>query len=83
VRTLNRAQLYQKTARTNSLFAGHLLLFPKPKYRGPDNVTYFLGDEFERELSRDKSVKWLIEFYESWNPDCNEFAGVFSELSAK
>lgn len=67
----------------SSFTSGHLLLFPKPKYKGPENVRYFLGDDFEKELSRDKSVTWIIEFYESWNPDCNEFAGVFSELSAK
>lgn len=46
-------------------------------------MTYFMGDEFEKELSRDKKIKWLIEFYATWNPDCNEFAGVFGELSAK
>jgi thiol-disulfide isomerase/thioredoxin len=61
----------------------HILLFPKPKYKGPENVTYFLGDEFEKELTKDKKVRWLIEFYATWNPDCNEFAGVFGELSAK
>lgn len=46
-------------------------------------MTYFMGDDFEKELARDKKVKWLIEFYATWNPDCIEFAGVFSELSAK
>lgn len=46
-------------------------------------MTYFLGDDFEKELSKDKKVVWLIEFYATWNPDCNEFASVFSELSAK
>lgn len=60
-----------------------MLLFPKPKYKGPENVTYFMGDEFEKELVKDKKVKWLVEFYATWNPDCNEFAGVFGELSAK
>lgn len=60
-----------------------MLLFPKPKYRGPENITYFLGDDFEKELAKDKSVKWLVEFYTTWNPDCNEFVGVFAELSAK
>lgn len=60
-----------------------MLLFPKPKYKGPENVTYFMGEEFEKELARDKKVKWLIEFYATWNPDCNEFASVFGELSAK
>lgn len=42
-----------------------------------------MGDEFERTLAKDDKVKWLIEFYATWNPDCNEFANVFSELSAK
>lgn len=60
-----------------------MLLFPKPKYKGPEKVTYFMGDEFEKELIADKKVKWLIEFYATWNPDCNEFASVFGELSAK
>ena len=60
-----------------------MLFFPKPKYKGPENVTYFIGEEFEKELARDKKVEWLIEFYATWNPDCTEFAGVFSELSAK
>lgn len=61
----------------------HMLMFPKPRYRGPDQVTYFVGDDFERELTKDPKANWLIEFYETWNPDCNDFAGVFSELSAK
>lgn len=60
-----------------------MLLFPKPRYKGPENVTYFLGDEFEKELAKDKNTQWLIEFYATWNPDCNEFAGTFSELSAR
>lgn len=61
----------------------HILLFPKPKYKGPDHVTYFIGEEFERRLAADKSSIWLVEFYATWNPDCTEFASVFKELSAK
>lgn len=61
----------------------HALLFPKPKYKGPDKITYFLGDEFEKKLAQDKTTRWMIEFYASWNPDCNQFSGVFSELSTK
>lgn len=42
-----------------------------------------MGEEFEKELAKDKKVVWFIEFYATWNPDCNEFAATFSELSAK
>ena len=76
--------LRQGAIRTNDpMITAHMLLFPKPRYKGSDNVTYFMGEEFERTLAKDKKVKWLIEFYATWNPDCNEFASVFSELSAK
>ncbi|KAG9510557.1 Thioredoxin-related transmembrane protein 2-like protein, partial [Fragariocoptes setiger] len=61
----------------------HMLLLPKPRYKGPENVTYFVGEEFEKELAKNNGVDWLIEFYAGWNPDCNEFAGVFAELSAR
>lgn len=61
----------------------HMLLLPKPKYKGPDNVTYFVGEEFEKQLRTEKSSEWLVEFYATWNPDCTEFASVFKELSTK
>lgn len=82
-RTLNQISRYRLIPNIVCRSKAHILLFPKPKYKGPENVTYFLGDEFEKELAKDKKVKWLIEFYATWNPDCNEFAGVFGELSAK
>lgn len=61
----------------------HLLLLPEPVYQGPEHVTYFRADEFEKELTRDRRVVYLIEMYAAWNPVSVDFASCFAELSAR
>ncbi|XP_015793016.1 thioredoxin-related transmembrane protein 2 homolog [Tetranychus urticae] len=60
----------------------HLLLMPEPCYKGPENMTYFNGNDLEESIKREKGTVWLIELYAAWNPTCIEFAPTFSELSA-
>jgi thiol-disulfide isomerase/thioredoxin len=61
----------------------HLLLLPEPSYEGPENISYFGGNDLEEELERDKRIVWLIELYATWSPPCIEFSSVFSQISAK
>lgn len=60
------------------------LFFPEPTYSGPENITYFRGTQaLEDEMERDKNVTWLVAFITMWNPACNNFAPIFSQLSAE
>ncbi|CAG2169482.1 unnamed protein product [Oppiella nova] len=61
----------------------HLLVLPEPSYEGPEDISYFRGEDFTQELENDKRVVWLIELYTAWSPPCIDFSSVFSELSGK
>ncbi|XP_013404667.1 thioredoxin-related transmembrane protein 2-B isoform X2 [Lingula anatina] len=65
------------------LCLAHIAFLPKPMYSGPELITYFRANGLREELSKDKRVTWLVEFYAAWSPACVNFAPVFSELSAK
>ena len=60
-----------------------LLLLPEPTYGGPENVSYFKGEDLEETISDDKRIVWLVELYTAWSPPCIDFSNVFSELSNK
>jgi len=57
------------------------LLFPEPTYKGPENVTYFRGNDMDEELKREKKIVWIVEFYTAWNPSCVNFAPIYADLS--
>jgi len=63
------------------LIFAHIMLLPKPVYRGPENIVYFRGPNLCDEIKRDKNVTWMITFFVAWSPKCVAFAPVFSELS--
>ncbi|CAB3369563.1 Hypothetical predicted protein [Cloeon dipterum] len=57
------------------------LIFPEPVYKGPENVTYFRGNDMEEEIKREKKIVWVVTFYTAWNPSCVNFAPIFAEIS--
>ncbi|EDV21723.1 uncharacterized protein TRIADDRAFT_59737 [Trichoplax adhaerens] len=57
------------------------LLFPEPVYAGPDKVEYFSDSNIQDEITRDKSITWLIAFYTPWSNTCVRLAPVFAQLS--
>ncbi|GMR42380.1 hypothetical protein PMAYCL1PPCAC_12575, partial [Pristionchus mayeri] len=60
-----------------------MVVFPEPVYNGPENVTYFQGQELFEELTKKNGTTWIIEFYASWSPECRHIAPVFAKLSEK
>jgi thiol-disulfide isomerase/thioredoxin len=61
----------------------HFVFFPQAIYKGPENVIYLRGCHLDDEIKRDERVTWLVCFYASWSPPCNDFAPAFAELSNK
>jgi len=60
------------------------LLLPQPTYAGPQEIMYFRdGKTFKEEISKNRKVMWVVEFYTAWNPACVNFAPIFAELSHK
>ncbi|XP_057318024.1 thioredoxin-related transmembrane protein 2 homolog [Microplitis mediator] len=60
------------------------LILPEPTYQGPQNITFIRGaNGLEEELKRDTRIIWLVAFYTAWNPACNTFAPIYSQLSAE
>jgi len=59
------------------------LLLQEPTYSGPENVVYFKSlATLEESVKQDKQhTVWLVCFYTIWNPTCNNFAPIFSQLS--
>ena len=68
---------------TKKQFSVQLLLLPEPTYSGPENVSYFRGEDLEEAIAADKRVTWLVELFTMWSPPCIDFAPVFAELSNK
>lgn len=61
----------------------HFVFLPQPVYKGPQNIQYFRSTHLEHEVKRDERVTWVICFYATWSPPCNDFAPVFAEISNK
>ena len=61
----------------------HFVFLPQPVYSGPENVVYLRGCHLSNEIKRDERVTWLVCFYATWSPPCNDFAPVFARLSTK
>lgn len=61
----------------------HFVFLPQPVYKGPENIQYLRSTNLEHEIKRDDRVTWLVCFYASWSPPCNDFAPVFAEISNK
>lgn len=57
------------------------LLVPTPIYHGPSKVISLDFVEFEKEVIRNKSYTWLIEFDCSWSPASQYLAADFSDIS--
>lgn len=61
----------------------HFVFLPQPVYKGPENLVYLRGCHLDNEIKRDERITWLVCFYATWSPPCNDFAPVFAELSNK
>ncbi|CAB3402507.1 unnamed protein product [Caenorhabditis bovis] len=60
-----------------------MLLFPEPVYSGPEQVTYFQGDQLFQELTKNRNTVWVIQFFTTWSPECKHTTPVFAKLSEK
>ncbi|XP_071945257.1 thioredoxin-related transmembrane protein 2-like [Antedon mediterranea] len=58
-----------------------VLIFPEPAFKGPENITYFKGEQFFEELENNPRTTWMLECYAAWSPTCQRFASVFADLS--
>eukprot|EP00794_Sanderia_malayensis_P017500 gene17500-19250_t len=54
---------------------------PEPKYKGPENITYFRGQALEEELMHNPRSVYVVEFFASWSTHCTHFSEVFSKIS--
>jgi len=59
------------------------VMFPEPIYPDSDRVIFFHGEGLQRELGRDKSIVWVIEFFTSWSSECRYMSPTFSQLSER
>ncbi|EFO98618.1 hypothetical protein CRE_20213 [Caenorhabditis remanei] len=59
------------------------VLFPEPAYTGPEQVTYFQGEQLFEELTRNRNTVWVIQFFTTWSQECRHTTPVFAELSQK
>ncbi|CAI2347383.1 unnamed protein product [Caenorhabditis sp. 36 PRJEB53466] len=59
------------------------VLFPEPVYNGPEQVTYFQGEQLYEELTKNRNTVWVIQFITTWSPECKHNTPVFAELSEK
>ncbi|KAI1729122.1 thioredoxin domain-containing protein [Ditylenchus destructor] len=67
-----------------SLFAiATYVIFPEPVQVDSDKIVYFRTGELQREMDNDKSVVWVIEFFNTWSAECRHVAPVFSKLADK
>lgn len=59
------------------------VLFPEPVYSGPENVTYFTGEQLFEQLKTDRKTVWVVQFFTTWSPECKHVTPVFAQLSEK
>uniref|UniRef100_A0A8R1DJ24 Thioredoxin domain-containing protein n=1 Tax=Caenorhabditis japonica TaxID=281687 RepID=A0A8R1DJ24_CAEJA len=59
------------------------VLCPEPAYTGPEQITYFQGDQLYEELAKNRNTIWVIQFFTTWSPECKHVHPVFAELSEK
>ncbi|CAP35490.1 Protein CBG17959 [Caenorhabditis briggsae] len=59
------------------------VVFPEPVYNGPEQVTYFQGEQLYEELTKNRNTIWIIQFFTTWSPECRHVSPVFAELSQK
>ena len=75
------------------------ILFPQPKYEGPDSLHFFTPAIFDEIIIRNKgkivdsssnvtnqsskNPMWLVEFYASWSPPCVHVEPVIADISLK
>ncbi|KAI1721439.1 TOM7 family domain-containing protein [Ditylenchus destructor] len=58
-----------------SLFAiATYVIFPEPVQVDSDKIVYFRTGELQREMDNDKSVVWVIEFFNTWSAECRHVA---------
>lgn len=60
---------------------GLFIVTPEPKYKGPENITYFRGQALEEELLMHPKNVYVVEFFASWSSPCTHFTSVFADLS--
>jgi len=59
------------------------VVMPEPMQIDSEKITYFQGGDLLREIEKDKSVVWVVEFFTSWSSECKYLAPVFSKLCEK
>ncbi|CAI5445434.1 unnamed protein product [Caenorhabditis angaria] len=59
------------------------VMFPEPLYDGPEQVTYFQGEQLFEELTKNRNTVWVIQFFTTWSPECKHVTPVFAKLSEK
>ncbi|CAD6188067.1 unnamed protein product [Caenorhabditis auriculariae] len=60
-----------------------LVVFPEPAFSGPENVTYFQGEQLYDQLVKDKKTTWVVQFFTTWSGECKHTTPVFAALSEK
>eukprot|EP01104_Vermistella_antarctica_P020391 TRINITY_DN8703_c0_g1_i1.p1 TRINITY_DN8703_c0_g1~~TRINITY_DN8703_c0_g1_i1.p1 ORF type:complete len:263 (-),score=39.73 TRINITY_DN8703_c0_g1_i1:3-791(-) len=73
-----------------ALTMGGTFLIPDPKFTGPQKIEFLNPMSYKdrvllahkhRKQSPDAKCRWLVEFYTTWAPPCQEIAPVYADLS--
>lgn len=76
------------------VYAAIFVLFPQPKYDGPDSLHYLTPALFDEKVIRCRTTAtsnrddastsmWLVEFYASWSPPCVQIEPLVADISLR